>query len=125
MADEINLSKKHRTNSFFTDEKINETLSYLELDSLLDHVVYSLSGGQQKKLQILLMLISDQDVLLIDEPLSGLDTVSAGKVMTLLRKSQKARNQTLLIISHELTNLADWCDYHLVFQDQHLSYTNK
>ena len=125
VADEINLSKKHRTNSFFTDEKINETLSYLELDSLLDHVVYSLSGGQQKKLQILLMLISDQDVLLIDEPLSGLDAISAGKVMTLLRKSQKARNQTLLIISHELTNLADWCDYHLVFQDQHLSYTNK
>lgn len=100
-------------------------MSSLELDSLLDHVVYSLSGGQQKKLQILLMLISDQDVLLIDEPLNGLDADSAVKVMSLLRESQKARKQTLLIISHELRNLADWCDFHLIFKDQHLAYTNK
>ena len=125
VADEINLSKKKRTNSYFTDDKIAAALSTLELDSLLDHVVYSLSGGQQKKLQILLMLISDQDVLLIDEPLSGLDADSAVKVMSLLRESQKARKQTLLIISHELRNLADWCDFHLIFKDQHLAYTNK
>ena len=88
-------------------------------------MVYSLSGGQQKKLQILLMLISDQDVLLIDEPLNGLDADSANKVMALLKESQKARSQTLLIISHELRNLADWCDYHLIFKDQHLTYVNK
>lgn len=125
VADEINLSKKQRTNNYFTDDKINEALISLKLDSLLDHVVYSLSGGQQKKLQILLMLISDQDVLLIDEPLNGLDADSAKKVMALLKESQKARSQTLLIISHELRNLADWCDYHLIFKDQHLTYVNK
>ena len=125
VADEINLSKKQRTNNYFTDDRINEALATLKLDSLLDHVVYSLSGGQQKKLQILLMLISDQDVLLIDEPLNGLDADSANKVMALLKESQKARSQTLLIISHELRNLADWCDYHLSFKDQHLTYVNK
>ncbi|MDF7682817.1 ABC transporter ATP-binding protein [Lactobacillus sp. ESL0679] len=125
VQDEINLSKKQRTNGFFTDEKINEVLADLDLDQHLDQVVYSLSGGQQKKLQILLMLIADQDVLLIDEPLSGLDHVSSQKVMQLLRQSQKKRGQTLLIISHELDGLADWCDYHLVFADKQLHYVTK
>ena len=100
-------------------------LDYLDLSQTKDQVVYSLSGGQQKKLQILLMLISSQKVLLIDEPLSGLDYESAQKVMNLLHESQKQRHQTLLIISHELANLADWCDYHLVFNNHYLTYSNK
>ncbi|MBA1392878.1 ABC transporter ATP-binding protein, partial [Lactobacillus sp. XV13L] len=125
VKDEIALSKKQRTGSFFTDQKIKEALADLELDALLDHVVYSLSGGQQKKLQILLMLIADLDVLLIDEPLSGLDHESLSQVMTWLKESQKQRGQTLLIISHELAGLADWCDYHLVFKNRRLTYVDK
>ncbi len=125
VEDEIKLSLKQAKDSYFTEEKIAEMLDYLDLSQTKDQVVYSLSGGQQKKLQILLMLISSQKVLLIDEPLSGLDHESAQKVMHLLHESQKQRHQTLLIISHELTNLADWCDYHLVFSNHYLTYSNK
>ena len=125
VEDEIKLSLKQAKDSYFTEEKIAEMLDYLDLSQTKDQVVYSLSGGQQKKLQILLMLISSQKVLLIDEPLSGLDYESAQKVMNLLHESQKQRYQTLLIISHELTNLADWCDYHLVFSNHYLTYSNK
>lgn len=125
VLDELNLSKKQRTNNFFTDEKIQHALVNLHLDQLLDQVVYSLSGGQQKKLQILLMLISNQQVLLLDEPLSGLDQDSALQVMKLIKQSQAARKQTLLIISHELLNLASWCDYHLVLAQQQLTYVTK
>ena len=125
VEDEIKLSLKQAKDSYFTKEKIAEVLDYLDLSQTKDQVVYSLSGGQQKKLQILLMLISSQKVLPIDEPLSGLDHESAQKVMHLLHESQKQRHQTLLIISHELTNLADWCDYHLVFSNHYLTYSNK
>lgn len=125
VEDEIKLSLKQAKDSYFTEEKIAEMLDYLDLSQTKDQVVYSLSGGQQKKLQILLMLISSQKVLLIDEPLSGLDYESAQKVMNLLHESQKQRHQTLLIISHELANLADWCDYHLVFNNHYLTYSNK
>lgn len=125
VLDELNLSKKQRSDNFFTDQKIQQALVNLNLDQLLDQVVYSLSGGQQKKLQILLMLISNQKVLLLDEPLSGLDQDSALQVMKLLRQSQIDRKQTLLIISHELTNLASWCDYHLVLANHQLTYVTK
>ncbi|MDF7637944.1 ABC transporter ATP-binding protein [Lactobacillus sp. ESL0791] len=126
VEDELNLSKKNCKNSFFTDKKITQALEYLDLDRCLDQIVYSLSGGQKKKLQILLMLLSDQDVLLIDEPLSGLDHESSKKIIHLLQESQKERGQTILLISHELTpELCDWCDYHLEFNQQKLTYTKE
>lgn len=124
VKDELELSKKDR-NSFFTDEKITEWLEKLDLSDLLDRVVYSLSGGQQKKLQILLMLMTKHQVLLIDEPLSGLDQHSVKIVLELMRESQHKLNQTFLIISHQIDELANFCDYRLVFADQRLSYVER
>lgn len=122
VKEEIELSKKQRKNDYFTDEKINEALGKLDLTDHLDQVVYSLSGGQRKKLQILLMLISGHEVLLIDEPLSGLDRKSVMQIIDLMRESQKYMKQTILIISHQFYGLSDWCDYHLVFDKQHLTF---
>jgi energy-coupling factor transport system ATP-binding protein len=125
VADELNLSKKSPNNHFFTDPEINKALIALELDQTLDQVVYSLSGGQQKKLQILLMIIASQAVLLLDEPLSGLDNHSAKQIINLLKENQARQGQTLVIITHDLTNIAKWCDYHLVFKNQQLTYVTK
>ena len=88
----------------------------------MDQVVYSLSGGQKKKLQILLMLISGHEVLLIDEPLSGLDRQSIKQVVKLMKDSQAAMGQTIIVISHQFHGLSDWCDYHLRLDQQRLQY---
>lgn len=122
VADEINLSKKLNHNNFFTDEKIHQTLKTLDLTNHLDQVVYSLSGGQQKKLQILLMLLSGHEVLLIDEPFSGLDHDSSRIILHLLKETQQQMQQTILLISHQLQDLDNWCDYHLVFEQKKLTY---
>lgn len=124
VKDELELSKKDR-NSFFTDEKIAEWLKKLGLTAHLDQVVYTLSGGQQKKLQILLMLITQHQVLLIDEPLSGLDHESVKLVLSLMRESQEKLHQTFLIISHQTDELAKFCNYRLVFTDQQLKYVER
>lgn len=122
VADEINLSKKFSQSSYFSDKKLKQTLKQLDLDTHLDQVVYSLSGGQQKKLQILLMLLSGHDVLLIDEPFSGLDHESAKIILKLIKETQQEMHQTILLISHQLQNLDNWCDYHLVFNQKKLTY---
>ncbi|WP_201726110.1 ATP-binding cassette domain-containing protein, partial [Lactobacillus helveticus] len=124
VKDEIELSKKDR-NIFFTDAKIDEWLEKLQLKQHLDQVVYSLSGGQQKKLQILLMLMTKHNVLLIDEPLSGLDHESVDLVLQLMQECQEKLQQTFLIISHQIDALADFCDYRLVFADQQLKYVEE
>lgn len=124
VKDEIELSKKDR-NNFFTDAKIDEWLEKLQLNQHLDQVVYSLSGGQQKKLQILLMLMTKHNVLLIDEPLSELDHESVDLVLQLMQECQEKLQQTFLIISHQIDALADFCDYRLVFAHQQLKYVEE
>lgn len=121
LRDELALSSKHAT-ATFSAKKITEALKLLNLDQKLDQVVYQLSGGQKKKLQILLMLISSPKVLLLDEPFSGLDQESIQAVKQLLAQFP---DKTMLIISHQLAGIADFCDYHLVFNQRQLTFSKE
>lgn len=113
--DEIALSLKH---SDWDENQTRKWLKRLNLAASLKQPVYTLSGGQKKKLQLLLMLMAGQETLLIDEPLSGLDQDSVAAVVQLLKRQQK----TLIIISHQLEGLAQLCDFHLQLKGGKLSY---
>lgn len=121
VKEELDLSKKHAC-PYFTPEVLDQALADLDLADHLDQVVYSLSGGQKKKLQILLMLLSGQEVLLIDEPLSGLDQKSIEQVVGLLKKCQEKSGQTILLISHQFYGINTWCDYHLRLAGRELAF---
>lgn len=121
VKEELNLSKKHAS-PYFTPEVLDQALADLDLADHMDQVVYSLSGGQKKKLQILLMLLSGQEVLLIDEPLSGLDQKSIEQVVKLLQKCQEKSGQTILLISHQFYGISTWCDYHLRLAGRELAF---
>lgn len=122
VEEELNLSKQHRLTNYFTDQQIDAALTTLGLSGYRERVVYSLSEGQQKKLQILLMLIISPQVLLLDEPLRGLDHSSIDAVFALLNESCHQQHQTIIIISHQLTGLAGLIDYHVKFEHQALRY---
>lgn len=121
VKEELDLSKKHAC-PYFTPEVLDQALADLDLADHLDQVVYSLSGGQKKKLQILLILLSGQEVLLIDEPLSGLDQKSIEQVVGLLKKCQEKSGQTILLISHQFYGINTWCDYHLRLAGRELAF---
>ncbi len=87
-----------------------------------EQVVYSLSEGQKKKLQIIEMLIMNPPVLLLDEPFKGLDYRSLEVVVGFLRRAKESFNQTQIIISHQLSGLDTLIDYHANFADQNLTY---
>ncbi|MBI5471273.1 MAG: ATP-binding cassette domain-containing protein [Ignavibacteriae bacterium] len=61
--------------------------------------VKHLSGGQKQRLNLLRGFALDTDVLILDEPLNGLDFESAGKVIAMLRRKQEA-GKGILLISH-------------------------
>ena len=86
-----------------TDYAIRETLAELfdpeDIGGLLGQSVGTLSGGQKQKLNLLRGLFLHTDVLILDEPLNGLDFDSARKVIALIRKKQ-VEGKALLIISH-------------------------
>nr|WP_237697878.1 ATP-binding cassette domain-containing protein [Leuconostoc fallax] len=87
VSDEIKISQRHSlAPHYWNDERIQTAIEALNLAHVTQQVSYQLSGGQQKKLQVLVMLIMAQPVLLFDEPLAGLDMTSLTVVLQLIKK---------------------------------------
>jgi peptide/nickel transport system ATP-binding protein len=86
-----------------TAEDINRMMAELFEGSVnenfLNKKVKYLSGGQKQKLNLLRSLVLDTDILILDEPLNGLDFESIMKVLSMLKKKQKA-GKGILLISH-------------------------
>lgn len=122
VGEEIALSQKNGHNQYFTPQRVQQTIGELGLAGMDDRVVYSLSGGQQKKLQILVMLMMGQSTLLMDEPFTGLDATSLKTVIDLMNASRRAYPQTIIIVSHQLAQLQDLVDFHVQLSNGHLSY---
>lgn len=122
VGEELALSTKNGRNPYFTPARIQEALTKLDLAGRDDQVIYSLSGGQKKKLQLLLMLMMGQETLLLDEPFTGLDGHSLATVLKLINASRQVHPQTLVIVSHQLAGLQGFVDYHLQMSARGLRY---
>lgn len=121
VAEELRLSQRNGHHPYFRDQ-LPAVLKLLGLTGLEDRVVYSLSGGQRKKLQLLVMLMMGQSVLLLDEPFAGLDQQSFANVCQLIHQAQAVQPQTMIIISHQLANIDQLIDFHLALIDHQLVY---
>ncbi|MCC7666957.1 ATP-binding cassette domain-containing protein [Liquorilactobacillus satsumensis] len=119
--EELELSRKNTLwPQYWTVTRINAALTALQLAHLKDHVCYQLSGGQQKKLQVLSMLIMGQPVLLFDEPFAGLDAQSLHTLLTLIKDTVTTLGLSGLIISHQRLGVTEFMDYELHFANQTL-----
>lgn len=70
--------------------------------------VQSLSSGNQQRIQLALALLNEPDLLVLDEPFSGLDPIAVEMLSDVLRE-QVARGAALLLSSHQLDLVADVC----------------
>lgn len=122
VGEELTLSARHQRQPLLTNDHLTEVLRDFGLAGMEDRVVYSLSGGQRKKLQLLVMLMIGHPVLLLDEPFAGLDRDSLSTVFNLIKRCQQSLPQTILIISHQLTGLDRLVDYHLHLDNEKLTY---
>ncbi|WP_125580581.1 ABC transporter ATP-binding protein [Levilactobacillus cerevisiae] len=122
VEEELALSRKFGNQDYFTPERVQGLLTQLNLADHTDQIIYSLSSGQQKKLQLLCMLMMAPAVLLLDEPLKGLDFASIQAVMHILTTAQHDLQLTLIMISHQLSGLDDLITLHLTLADHHLTY---
>ena len=73
--------------------------------------VKKLSKGMQKQVAFWLGLCTKPDIMILDEPVDGLDPVMRRSTMKLVLSEVEARDMTVLISSHNLRELEDVCDY--------------
>lgn len=89
--------------------EMEEMLESLGLLDRRTHLPNELSGGQQQRTSIGRALITRPSLILADEPTGNLDTKTGNEIMELLKKSNRERKQTILMITHnmELAKAAD------------------
>lgn len=92
-------------------EHLAHELSLVGLaEEMLDRPVGALSGGQLQRLLIAWAMLDDPEVMLFDEPTSGIDVGFDETVYQLLQRLQKERGTTVLLISHEINIVYRYAD---------------
>ena len=100
-------------------ERLFELLKVLGLVKRRKHLPSQLSGGQQQRVSIGRALINAPAIVLADEPTGNLDTKNAQDIMDLLKKSNRAYKQTIILITHD-REIAMQADRLLEIQDGEL-----
>lgn len=103
------------------ESRANEILTFLKLESRLDHKPNELSGGEQQRVAVARALVNDPEVILADEPSGNLDTQNKKELHELFFTLREKYNQTFVIVTHDI-NLAKMADRKLTIKDGKIIY---
>lgn len=95
-------------------------LDEVGMASLADTTFGDLSGGQRQRVLVARALVQDAEIILLDEPFTGMDTTSAERLETLLEKLA-AEGRVLLIATHDLEQARSW-DLVLCLNGRQIAY---
>jgi phospholipid/cholesterol/gamma-HCH transport system ATP-binding protein len=84
------------------DESIKEILESVGLVEAIDKMPSELSGGMRKRIGLARTLILKPDIILYDEPTTGLDTITSREISELVLLMQKKYKTTSIIITHDM-----------------------
>ena len=76
-----------------------------------------LSGGQKQRILIARALATKPNVLLLDEPITGVDILTQKKIMELISQLHKKHHLTIMMVTHEIYNIPKWTDKTIWIQD--------
>jgi ABC-type Mn2+/Zn2+ transport system ATPase subunit len=98
--------------------RAREELERLDMAALGGELFRSLSGGQQQRVLLARALAADPDLLVLDEPVEGMDLLGTSDILRFLKGVNAAGRMAVLMISHQLDEVIDAVD-HLCFIDKH------
>ena len=82
-------------------KKLDEIVSYLNLNDRRNHLPSELSGGQQQRVSIGRALYTEPMLLLCDEPTGNLDSKAGKEIVNLLKSSNREYGQTVILVTHD------------------------
>ena len=98
----------YRINGMTRKKICDDVLELVDLGYKRDALVTSLSRGMTQRLGLARVLLHDPDVLLLDEPASGLDPLSSNELSILLKKMSQ-KGATILMASHDIFRVRETC----------------
>jgi len=98
--------------------RVEETAHAFGLDGLLDQVPHYLSGGERRKVALAGALITEPDLLVLDEPFASLDPRSRCELRSFVLAEHTRRNLTVILTTHEVEELPGLVDtVHVLGED--------
>ncbi|MBN2233447.1 MAG: ABC transporter ATP-binding protein [Deltaproteobacteria bacterium] len=98
-------------------DKVAATLGMLDLGGSEDKYPAQLSGGMKKRVGLARALQLDPEILLFDEPTTGLDPVKSREVYQIFHDTQKRLGYTSVIVSHDIPKIFNLADYVALLHD--------
>lgn len=105
MSVKNNLLYGQRRNALFDQKKFNKIVKILGIEKILDRNIFNLSGGEAQRISIGRALLSEPKILILDEPLTGLDTPRQNKIMKIIKEINKKMAVPILFISHSIDEI--------------------
>jgi phospholipid/cholesterol/gamma-HCH transport system ATP-binding protein len=84
------------------DEAVKHKLAMVGMDGYQDHYPANLSGGQRKRVALARAIALDPEVILYDEPTTGLDPIRADIINELIMKLEKELHVTSVVVTHDM-----------------------
>ncbi len=105
LAYHTNLNEKQRI------ERAREKLALVELPEAFDRPTAALSGGQRKRVGLARAIVMEPEVVLFDEPNSGLDPLTSDTIDELIGKMKRQLGITFIVITHDIVSCINIADF--------------
>jgi phospholipid/cholesterol/gamma-HCH transport system ATP-binding protein len=99
---EFPLKKHFKYTQAELDDKVEQTLEYVSLENAIDKMPSELSGGMRKRIGLARSIITDPELMLYDEPTTGLDPITSKEISELIIELQNKLNMTSIVVTHDL-----------------------
>ena len=104
------------------DRRVREAAGFVGLtDEQLEASPFDLSGGQKRRVAIAGVIAMEPEVLILDEPTAGLDPAGRTEILGNIESYRKAKNATIMMVSHSMEDVARLTDRLLVMSGSQLA----
>ncbi len=104
------------------DRRVREAASFVGIsDDQLEMSPFDLSGGQKRRVAIAGVIAMEPEILILDEPTAGLDPEGREEILSNIRTYQKAKNATIMMVTHSMSDVARLADRLLVLNNGKLA----
>jgi ABC-2 type transport system ATP-binding protein len=95
-------------------ERVKEVINLIGLEDKKKSYTVNLSGGQRQKLALGIALLNSPEILLLDEPTTGLDPNARREIWSILLKLKENQNTSMILTTHYMDEAEQLCDYIII-----------
>ena len=105
------------------NENVERALTLVGIEpEIWERSPLNLSGGQKRRVAIAGVLATDPEVIVLDEPTAGLDPQGSKDMMALFQRLNKEYNKTVVMVTHDMEHVLDYCDHVIVLDHGEIIY---